>query len=55
MASRRMAQYNVTQADLLDRTTKDDEYAALGGQSVVDIRVRSHTSSRPLVTLREQL
>src|ERR1700753_2794394 len=30
IASRLMAQYNVTQADLLDRTTKDDDYAALG-------------------------
>ncbi|KEF62076.1 uncharacterized protein A1O9_00048 [Exophiala aquamarina CBS 119918] len=32
-----MAQYNVTQADLLDRTTNEDDYAALGGHSVVDI------------------
>lgn len=32
-----MAQYNVTQADLLDQTTNNDDYAALGGQSVVDI------------------
>lgn len=36
-ASRLMAQYNVTQADLLDQTTNNDDYAALGGQSVVDI------------------
>ena len=32
-----MAQYNITQTDLLDQTTNDDDYAALGGQSVVDI------------------
>lgn len=37
MASRLMAQYNVTQADLLDQTTNDHDYAALGGESVVDI------------------
>lgn len=38
MASRLMAQYNVTQADLLDQTTEDGDYAALGGQSVIEIR-----------------
>jgi hypothetical protein len=37
MASRLMAQYNITQTDLLDQTTNDDDYAALGGQSLVDI------------------
>ncbi|KIW92597.1 uncharacterized protein Z519_06444 [Cladophialophora bantiana CBS 173.52] len=37
LASRLMSQYNVTNADLKDRTTNDDDYAALGGQSVVAI------------------
>ncbi|RMZ87741.1 hypothetical protein DV736_g5032, partial [Chaetothyriales sp. CBS 134916] len=37
MASRLMAQHNVTQSELLEKTTDDDDYAALGGQSVVEI------------------
>jgi hypothetical protein len=41
-----MAQYNVTQADLLDRTTNDDDYAALGGQSVVDITSTKGSEAR---------
>lgn len=46
MASRLMAQYNVTQADLLDQTTEDGDYAALGGQSVVAIRSTQESGSR---------
>jgi len=46
MASRLMAQYNVTQADLLDRTTNDHDYAALGGQSVVDITSTKGSEAR---------
>jgi hypothetical protein len=37
MSKRLMAQYNVTQAEVLEKTTDDNDYAALGGQSTVEI------------------
>ena len=38
MASRLMAHYNVTQADVLEEASNKDDYASLGGQSVVSIK-----------------
>lgn len=46
MASRLMAQNNVAQADLLDWTIIVDGYAALGYQSVVDIRSTNRSKTR---------
>ena len=37
MATRYMQQYNVTQADLLEQATNENDYAAMGSQSVVAI------------------
>ena len=37
LSTRLMQQYNVTQADLLERATNEDNYAAMGGQSTVAI------------------
>lgn len=37
LSTRLMQQYNVSQADLLERATNEDDYAAMGGQSTVAI------------------
>ena len=40
MASRLMSRYNLTQADLVARATKNDNLAQIGGESVVSITTR---------------
>ena len=46
MSSRLMAQYDVTQADLLANAEKQDDYAVLGGQSTVVITSTKDLSKR---------